>query len=68
MSMDQAFDKLVRDLDDAALSGLNEAAAREAAQRRQANAFKLEDIKPNMSEADKLRATEEIARALRGDQ
>ena len=68
MSMEQGFDKLVQDLDDAALNGLNQAVSKESGLRRQQFSLRLEDIKPNMSEADKLRATEQIARVLRGEE
>ena len=68
MSMDGAFDKLVRELDDHALAGLGQALAREASHRRQPAAFQMEDIHPRMSAEEKLRATEQIARVLRGEE
>ena len=68
MSVDGAFDKLVRDLDDAALAGLGQALEREASQRRQQTCVQMEDIHPKMSAEEKLRATEQIARVLRGEE
>jgi hypothetical protein len=68
MSMEQGFDKLVQELDDAALTGLNQAIAKEASLRRQQYSVRLEDIRPNMSDEDKLRAKEQIARVLRGEE
>lgn len=67
MSQDNAFDTLVHDLDDAALAGLSQAVAREAGQRAH-DKLQLEDIHPNMTEAEKLRATAHIARILRGEE
>ena len=68
MSMEQGFDKLVQELDDAAFAGLNEAVGKEAGLRREQTAMKLEEIHPNMSAADKRRAHELIARVLRGEE
>ena len=68
MNMDGSFDKLVHDLDDAALAGLSQSVARAAAQRRTQRAVKLEDIHPRMSDDDKRRAHDEIARVLRGEE
>jgi hypothetical protein len=68
MSQDNAFDKLVRELDDTSLSGLSQAVSRESGERRQQNSMHLEDIRPNMSDADKQRAKEQIARVLRGEE
>jgi hypothetical protein len=62
------LEKLVRDLDDAALEELRAAAAREAGQRQQQAALRLEDIHANMSAEAKRRATEHIARLLRGEE
>ena len=68
MNMEQGFDKLVQDLDDNALAGLNQAVSKEADARREQLSMKLEDIHPNMTAADKLRAKEQIARVLRGEE
>jgi hypothetical protein len=68
MSMEQGFDKLVQDLDDAALAGLNQAVSKEADLRREQQSVKLEDIHPNMSAENKARAKEQIARLLRGEE
>ena len=68
MSMEQGFDKLVQELDDAALTGLNQAVAKEASLRRQQFSLRLEDIRPSMSIEDRLRASEQIARVLRGEE
>jgi hypothetical protein len=68
MSIDASFEKLVEDLDDAALAGLSKAVARATAYRRGQNAIQLEDIHPRMSAEDRRRAQDEIARVLRGEQ
>ena len=68
MSVEGAFDKLVHELDDDALAGLSLAVAQEAGQRRQQTAVRVEDIHPNMSAEEKRRASEHIARVLRGEE
>ena len=68
MSMEQGFDKLVQELDDTALAGLNQAVSKESGLRRQQFSVRLEDIRPTMSDEDKLRAKEQIARVLRGEE
>ena len=64
----EGFDKLVHELDDAALAGLTEAVSKESAMRRDQTAARLEDIHPNMSFADKQRVKDQIARVLRGEE
>lgn len=64
--MKTKFRALVRELDAASLEELRRSVAQEVEGRRQKDAIKLEDIHPRMSEETKLRAMEEIARALRG--
>ena len=54
--MENAFEKLVRELDDTALTGLSQAVAKESGQRRQDASIRLEEIHPHMPEADKARA------------
>ena len=66
--LSEAFDKLIRDLDDHALRDLQEAAAREAGVRRQQTSVQMEDIHPNMAAAEKQRVRQEIARVLRGEE
>ena len=68
MNPDTSFDKLVEELDDAALRGLTQAIAREAGQRRLHSSIQMEQIGPDMSVEDKQRATERIARVLRGEE
>jgi hypothetical protein len=68
MGPDESFEKLVRELDDDALACLRRAVAHESGQRRQQAALRMEDIHPNMSPAEKLRATEYIARLLQGEE
>jgi len=68
MGMEGAFDKLVEDLDDAALAGLTRAVARVASHRREQTALQLADIHPKMSDADRILASEDIARVLRGEE
>ena len=68
MSTEQGFDRLVQELDDTALAGLNQAISKESTLRRQQFSVRLEDIRPNMSDEDKLRAKEQIARVLRGEE
>jgi hypothetical protein len=68
MSPDTPFDKLVKELDDAALRGLTQAIAREAGQRRLETSIQMEQIRPDMSAEDKARATERIAHVLRGEE
>jgi hypothetical protein len=68
-----SFEKLVRELDDQGLADLSAALARQtearhAADRRRANGIQLEDIHAGMAEDAKRRATEEIARVLRGEE
>ena len=63
-----AFDKLVRELDDQGIAELNAALARQAGDRRKANAVQIEDIHAGMAEEAKRRVTEEIARVLRGEE
>jgi hypothetical protein len=59
------FDKLVQELDDAALAELHRSVASEAEDRRRKTAFQFEQIRPDMSAAEKDQAASEIARALR---
>jgi hypothetical protein len=63
-----AFDKLVRELDDQGLADLNAALTRHAGERRRANGIQIEDIHAGMPEEAKRRVTEEIARVLRGEE
>ena len=68
MGLDNAFDKLVEDLDDAALAGLSRAVQRVTSHRSEQTALQLEDIHPKMTDADRVRASAEIARVLRGEE
>jgi hypothetical protein len=68
MSAEASFDKLVHELDDEALRGLTQAIAREAGQRRLQTSIQMEEIRPDMSAESKARATERIARVLRGEE
>jgi hypothetical protein len=68
MSQDNAFDKLVRELDDTALAGLAQAVNRESGDRRQQNSIPLEAIHPRMSDTDRQRVKDQIARVLRGEE
>jgi hypothetical protein len=66
--MKTAFDKLVRELDEDGLDGLRQAVMAELGQRRQKTSIQVEDIHAGMSEADRERVRQEIARVLRGEE
>ena len=68
MSMETAFDKLVRELDAEGLAGLRLAVNAEIGQRRQKTSIQVQDIHPGMSDADRERVRQEIARVLRGEE
>ncbi|HML16666.1 MAG TPA: hypothetical protein VK419_06555 [Bryobacteraceae bacterium] len=67
MSMTAHFNKLVKDLDQKTLEELRRSVASEMEGRRRKTSIKIADIHPGMSEEDKERAAEEIARVLEGD-
>jgi hypothetical protein len=62
------FKELVESLDREGLEELRQSVSAECGQRRQKNAIRMEHIHPGMSEEQKARALQEIARVLRGDQ
>ena len=68
MSLEASYEQLVRGLDDEALAGLSDALSRETRGRKRQSGVQMEDIHPRMSAAEKLRATEQIARVLRGEE
>lgn len=67
MSMTAHFQKLVKDLDQKTLEELRRSVASEVEGRRRKTSIKIADIHPRMSEEDRKRATQEIARVLQGD-
>ena len=62
--MQAEFDKLVQELDDAALVALHHSVASEAEGRRLRTAFQFEQIRVGMTPTEKEHAAAEIARAL----
>ena len=66
--MNSKFDKLVRSLEQPVLEELRRSVAAELSGRRAHTSIRMEDIHPRMSEEEKARATEEIARVLRGEE
>jgi hypothetical protein len=67
MSMTEHFQKLVKDLDQKTLEELRRSVATEVEGRRRKTSIKIADIHPRMSDIDRERAKEEIARVLGGD-
>lgn len=62
------FKELVESLDREGLDELRRSVAAEVGERRQKNAIQMQHIHPGMSEEQKERAAQEIARVLRGEQ
>ena len=62
------FKELVESLDREGLDELRRSVAAEVGERRQKNAIHMEQIHPGMSDEQKGRAIQEIARVLRGDE
>ena len=65
--MNSKFDKLVRSLEQPVLEELRRSVVTELSGRRARTSMQMEDIHPRMSDDEKARATEEIARVLRGE-
>jgi hypothetical protein len=65
--MDSKFDELVRGLEQPLLEELRRSVAAELGGRRAQSSIKMEDIHAQMSDEDKLRAMQEIARVLRAE-
>jgi hypothetical protein len=68
MSLRSKFEALVRDLDQENLEELRRSLASEIEARERKTAIRIEDIRPEMSAADKEQAAREIARLLRGQE
>jgi hypothetical protein len=66
--MPTKFEELVRAMEPAALEELRRSVAAELGERRQHTGLQIENIHPRMSEEEKNRALQEIARVLRGDE
>jgi hypothetical protein len=62
------FQELVESLDREGLDELRRSVASEVDERRQKNAIQMQHIHPGMSEEQRERAVQEIARVLRGEQ
>ena len=62
------FKDLVESLDREGLDELRRSVAAEVGERRQKSAIQMEHIHPGMSEEQKDRAVQEIARVLRGEE
>lgn len=65
--MDSKFDELVRGLEQPLLEQLRRSVAAELGERRAQSSIQVEEIHAQMSAEDKLRAMQEIARVLRGE-
>ncbi|HLX44444.1 MAG TPA: hypothetical protein VKR43_13460 [Bryobacteraceae bacterium] len=63
MSLDRKFKSLIRDLDQNALEELNRLVTSELG--RHAAGFRIDEIHPRMTSADKEKALEEIGRILK---
>jgi hypothetical protein len=68
MSMTVHFQKLVKDLDQKTLDDLRRSVTAEVEGRRRKTSIKIADIHPRMSDGDRERAADEIARVLEGEQ
>jgi len=66
--MDSKFDELVKSLQQPMLEELRRSVAAELNERRGQMAIQVEEIHARMSGEDKIRAMEEIARVLRGEE
>ena len=66
--MDSKFDELVKGLEQPMLEELRRSVVTELNERRGETAIQMEDIHARMSGEDKMRAMDEIARVLRGEE
>lgn len=66
--MDSKFDDLVKNLEQPMLEELRRSVVAELNERHGQTAIQVEDIHARMSGEDKMRAMEEIARVLRGEE
>jgi len=66
--MNSKFDELVQNLEAPMLEELRRSVAAEVSGRRAQSSIQVEQIHAQMSDGDKLRAMEEIARVLRGEE
>jgi len=65
--MDSKFDELVRGLKQPLLEELRRSVTAELGERRAQSSIQVEEIHAQMSGKDRLRAMEDIARVLRGE-
>ncbi len=66
--MKSKFDELVQNLEAPMLEELRRSVASELGERRAQSSIQMEQIHAEMSAEDKLRAIQEIARVLRGEE
>jgi hypothetical protein len=66
--MNSKFDELVQNLEGPMLEELRRSVAGELNERRAQSSIKMEQIHAEMSAEDRVRAMQEIARVLRGEE
>jgi hypothetical protein len=67
MDMITQLHELVRDMDEDSLASLRQSVSSELASRKRKTVFRVEDIHPGMTEDEKGKVADQIARVLKGE-